>query len=53
MRLPPELDADAGVTAVQILPSFLQLLPPDTPVPIIDVATQAESAPVPLGVRDA
>ena len=48
MRLPPELGVSAAVSATDVLPRLLQQLPPHTPVPIIDVTTQAESEPLPL-----
>lgn len=51
MRVPPELDTDERVAAVDVVPRLLHLLPGDTPVPVIDVATQSESAPMPLGER--
>ena len=47
LRLPPELFAD-GSSAREVLPRLLRLLPPTTPVPVIDVASQTELPPVPL-----
>ncbi len=49
MRVPPELDTDGTVPADAVVPRLLTLLDPSTPVPIIDVATQSESAPLSLG----
>lgn len=48
MRLPPGLNSDEH-TAVELLPRLFESLSPDTPVPVIDVATQSEREPMALG----
>jgi hypothetical protein len=53
MRMPPELDTDGTVSALAVAPQLLHLLDPSTPVPVIDVTTQSESASMPLGAGGA